>query len=123
MRVERRWPVAVARSPTPVDLVFDNANLPTSVKGTIEALRYIQSHKKESIDILASYSRSDLGTAAGMFDSYFPAYSRDGTMTNEALQAAIEEALTRAKLEKLIPISQVADRTLLTEAQRELGLK
>jgi NitT/TauT family transport system substrate-binding protein len=93
------------------------------IKGTIEALRFIQTHKKESIDILASYSRSDRETAAGMFESYFPAYSHDGTMTNEALQAAIEEALTRAKLEKSIPISQVADRTLLTEAQRELGLK
>jgi NitT/TauT family transport system substrate-binding protein len=93
------------------------------IKGTIEALRFIQTNKKESIDILASYSRSDRETAAGMFESYFPAYSHDGTMTNEALQAAIEEALTRAKLEKGIPISQVADRTLLTEAQRELGLK
>lgn len=93
------------------------------IKGTIEALRFIQSHKKESIDILASYSRSDRETATGMFESYFPAYSHDGSMSNEALQAAIEEALTRAKLEKSIPISQIADRTLLAEAQRELGLK
>jgi NitT/TauT family transport system substrate-binding protein len=93
------------------------------IKGTIEALRFIQTHKKESIDILASYSRSDRETAMGMFESYFPAYSHDGTMSNEALQAAIEEALTRAKLEKSIPISQIADRSLLADAQRELGLK
>lgn len=93
------------------------------IKGTIEGLRFIQTHKKESIDILASYSRSDRETAAGMFETYFPAYSRDGTMTDEALQAAMEEAMARAKLEKPIPLSQVADRTLLTEAQRELGLR
>lgn len=93
------------------------------IKGTIEALRFVQTNKKESIDILAAYSRSDRDTAIGMFESYFPAYSRDGTMTNEALQAAVDEALTRAKLDKKIPLSQVADRTLLTEAQRELGLK
>ena len=93
------------------------------IKGTIEGLRFIQTHQKESIDILASYSRSDRETAAGMFETYFPAYSRDGTMTDEALQAALEEAMARAKLEKPIPISQVADRTLLTEAQRELGLR
>jgi hypothetical protein len=58
-----------------------------------------------------------------MFESYFPAYSRDGTMTEEALQAAIDEAVTRAKVDKKIPISQVANRTLLLDAQRDLGLK
>jgi hypothetical protein len=31
--------------------------------------------------------------------------------------------LTRAKVEKKVPVSQVANRTLLLEAQRELGLK
>ena len=93
------------------------------IKGTIEALRFIQTNKMESIDVLAAYSRSDRETAVSMFESYFPAYSRDGAMTNETLQAAVDDALIRAKLEKKVPLSQVADRTLLTEAQRELGLK
>ena len=93
------------------------------IKGTIEALRFIQTNRKESIDILASYSRSDKETAVGMFDSYFPAYSHDGTMTNEALQSALEDAVTRAKMDKKIPISQIADRTLLAEAQKEVGVK
>jgi ABC-type nitrate/sulfonate/bicarbonate transport system substrate-binding protein len=93
------------------------------IKGTIEALRFIQTNKKESVDILAAYSRSDRETAVGMFEAYFPAYSRDGTMTDETLQAAVDDALIRAKLDKKIPLSQVADRSLLIEAQRELGLK
>ena len=86
-------------------------------------MRFIQTNKKESTDILASYSRSDRETAVGMFESYFPAYSHDGTMSNEALQAALDDALTRAKMDKKIPISQIADRTLLAEAQKEIGLK
>jgi len=93
------------------------------IKGTIEALRFMQANKKESIDILASYSRSDRETAVGMFESYFPAYSHDGTMSNEALQAALDDALIRAKMDKKIPLAQIADRTLLAEAQKELGLK
>jgi NitT/TauT family transport system substrate-binding protein len=93
------------------------------LKGTIEALQFIQTNKKESIEILASYAKTNRDMATSMFDSYFPAYSRDGTMTDEALQAAIEEALTRAKVDKKVPISQVANRTLLLEAQRELGFK
>jgi NitT/TauT family transport system substrate-binding protein len=93
------------------------------IKATIEALRFIQNNKKESIDILAAYSRSDRETAAGMFEGYSPAYSQDGTMTNEALQAALDEALTRAKLDKKFSLTQIADRSLLIEAQKELGLK
>ncbi len=93
------------------------------LKGTIEALQFIQTNKKESIDILAAHARTDRITATSMFESYFPAYSTDGTMTDRALQAAIDEALKRAKLEKKIPLSQVANRTLLLEAQRELGIK
>jgi hypothetical protein len=42
--------------------------------------------------------------------------------TDEALQAAIEEAMTRAKMEKKAAVAQIADRTLLAEAQRELGI-
>jgi NitT/TauT family transport system substrate-binding protein len=93
------------------------------LKGTIEALRFMQNNKKESIDILAAYSRSDRETAVGMFESYFPAYSHDGSMSSEALQAALDDAVTRAKLDKKIPLSQIADRSLLAEAQKELGIK
>ena len=56
-----------------------------------------------------------------MFESFFPAYSSDGTMTDEILKAALEDALRRAKIEKSIPINQIADRTILAEAQKELG--
>jgi NitT/TauT family transport system substrate-binding protein len=93
------------------------------LKGTIEALQFIQTNKKESIEILASYAKTDRDMATSMFESYFPAYSRDGTMTDEALQAAIDEALTRAKMDKKVPVSQVANRTLLIDAQKELGVK
>src|SRR5499427_2167164 len=72
------------------------------IKSTIEALRFIQTNKKESIDILAAYSRSDRETAVGMFEAYFPAYSRDDSMTDETLQAAVDDAVVRAKLEKKI---------------------
>lgn len=93
------------------------------IKGTIEGLRFIKERKEESIDILARWSKVDRETATGMLESFFPAYSSDGTMTDEILKAALEDALRRAKIEKSIPISQIADRTILTEAQKELGIK
>jgi ABC-type nitrate/sulfonate/bicarbonate transport system substrate-binding protein len=92
-----------------------------TIKGTIEALRFIQENKSEAIDILANYSRSDKATAAGMFESYFPAYSPNGNMTDAALAAALEDAVTRAKIERKIPLTQIADRTLLAEVQKEMA--
>ena len=93
------------------------------IKGTIEGLRFIQQRKDESIDILAQWSKVDRETARGMFESFSPAYSSDGTMTDEILKAALDDSLRRAKIEKAIPINQIADRTILAEAQKELGIK
>ncbi len=93
------------------------------LKGTIEGLRFIQQRKEESIDVLAQWSKVDRETAKGMFESFFPAYTTDGTMTDEILKVALEDALRRAKIEKSIPINQIADRTILAEAQKELGIK
>ena len=50
-------------------------------------------------------------------------YSSAGTMTDPMLQAAIQMELERAKLKKEVPLSQVADRTLLLQAQKELALQ
>ena len=84
------------------------------IKGTIEGLRFIKERKEESIDILARWSKVDRETATGMFESFFPAYSSDGAMTDEILRAALEDALRRAKIEKSIPINQIADRTIFS---------
>jgi hypothetical protein len=44
-------------------------------------------------------------------------------MTNEALQAALDDATTRAKMKKVIPLTHVADCTLVAEAQKELNMR
>jgi NitT/TauT family transport system substrate-binding protein len=93
------------------------------MKGTIEGLRFIKEHKEESIDILSKWIKMDRASAAGMFESFLPAFSSDGTMTDETIQAAINEALSRAKMTTPVSFSQVADRSLLLEAQKELGIK
>jgi hypothetical protein len=53
----------------------------------------------------------------------FPAYSLDGTMSDEVIRTAIDAELGRAKIDKKIGFNDVADRSVLLEAQKELGLK
>jgi hypothetical protein len=42
-------------------------------------------------------------------------------MSDAALAAALEDAVARAKIEKKIPLTQIADRTMLAEVQKEMG--
>ena len=93
------------------------------IKGTIESLQFIKNQKEEAMEILARWSRLDKDMAKAIFASYGPGYSTDSTMSEEGLQAALEEGLTRAKMEKKLTLSQIADGRLLSEAQKELGLR
>ena len=52
-----------------------------------------------------------------------PCYSADGSLPDQALKDLIQYELDRSTLKKEIPLSQVASRDLLQQAQRELNLK
>jgi ABC-type nitrate/sulfonate/bicarbonate transport system substrate-binding protein len=93
------------------------------IKGTIEALQFIKREKEESIDIAAKWLRIDRQKAKAVLDSVFPLYSADGTMTDVMLQAALDVEVQRGKIERKVALSEIADRTLLLEAQKELGIK
>jgi hypothetical protein len=72
--------------------------------------------------VAANWTELDSETTRTVLESYLQAYSFDGTMTDEALEAAIQMELECSMLQKELPISQVALRTLLLQAPRELGL-
>ena len=93
------------------------------IKGTIEALQFIRRDKEESIDIAAKWMQLDRPRVKAVLESVFPLYSADGTMTDVMLQAALDVEVQRGKIERKVALSEIADRTLLLEAQKELGIK
>jgi NitT/TauT family transport system substrate-binding protein len=93
------------------------------IKGTIEALQFIKRDKEESIDIAAKWLRIDRPMATAVLESVFPLYSADGAMTDVMLQAALDVEVQRGKIERKVTLSEIADRTLLLEAQKELGIR
>jgi ABC-type nitrate/sulfonate/bicarbonate transport system substrate-binding protein len=93
------------------------------IKGTIEGLQYVQEHKEESTDIAMKWMRLDRDTTKAMTDVVFPLYSLDGTMSDEAIRVATETELKRANIKKKLGFNDVADRSVLLEAQKELGLR
>ena len=93
------------------------------IKGTIEALQFIRRDKEESIDIAAKWMQLDRPRVKAVLESVFPLYSADGTMTDVMLQAALDVEVQRGKIERKVALSEIADRALLLEAQKELGIK
>ena len=62
-------------------------------------------------------------TAAATYDSVRNTYSEDGTLTEDGLRLVIEEAKKATKTDRPVSISDVADFSILKQAQRELGVR
>ncbi len=65
----------------------------------------------------------DLAITRAAFENYLPCYSADGGLPDQALQDLIQYELDRGNLKKDIPLTQVASRALLQQAQKELNLR
>jgi NitT/TauT family transport system substrate-binding protein len=94
-----------------------------TIKGTIEALRFIRDHQEESVAIAAKWLKLDLATTRAAFENYLPCYSPDGSLSDQALKDLIQYELDRGTVKKEIPLSQVASRDLLLQAQKELNIR
>jgi NitT/TauT family transport system substrate-binding protein len=94
-----------------------------TIKASIEALRFIREQPEETIGIAAKWLKLDLATTRAAFDNYLPCYSADGALPDQALQDLIQYELDRSNLKKDMPLTQVASRALLQQAQKELNLK
>lgn len=100
---------------------------PSEVKRTIKALiranRYIRENRDGTIQILTEWGRTTPELAGAAYDSAWKVYNVDGAIPEEGLSAVIEQAVKEAKVTREVQASEVADTTLLREAQRELGIK
>jgi ABC-type nitrate/sulfonate/bicarbonate transport system substrate-binding protein len=94
-----------------------------TIKGSIEALKFIREHKEESVAIASKWLRMDLAITRSAFENYLPCYSADGSLTDQALRDLIQYELDRGPAKKEIPPAQVASRDLLLQAQKELNIR
>jgi NitT/TauT family transport system substrate-binding protein len=94
-----------------------------TIKGTIEALRFIRENQEESIAIAAKWLKLDPAITRAAFENYLPCYSADGGLSDQALRDLVRYELDRTNLKKEISLTQVASRDLLQEAQRELNVR
>ena len=93
------------------------------IKAGIKANRYIQQNREGTIQVMIAWLKIDKEIAAVTYDSVVKAYNDDGSVPESGLRLNIEEAKRVGKVEREISFAEVADLTILREAQKELGLK
>jgi len=92
------------------------------IKAGIKASRYIQQNREGTLPVMTEWLKIDKEIASVTYDSVWKAFTEDGTLPESGLRVAIDEARRVGKVERGVSFSEVADLSILREAQRELAV-
>jgi NitT/TauT family transport system substrate-binding protein len=89
----------------------------------IKATRYIRQNREGTIQFMTEWSKIDKEMATATYDSVLKLFNDDGSVPDKGLLLVIDELRKLGKVEREISVKEVADLSILREAQRELGTK
>jgi hypothetical protein len=72
---------------------------------------------------MMEWLKTDREVATANYEYLSKASNDDGSLPEKGIQLVIEEAKKAAKVVREIPMKDLADLSILREAQRELGIK
>jgi NitT/TauT family transport system substrate-binding protein len=93
------------------------------IKAGIQATHYIRQNREGTIQLMIEWSKSDKEMATAGYESVLKLFNDDGSVPEKGLLLVIEELKKLGKVEREISPNEVADLSLLREAQKELGIK
>jgi NitT/TauT family transport system substrate-binding protein len=93
------------------------------IKAGIKANRYIRQNREGTIQLMIDWSKSDKEMATAGYESVLELFNDDGSVPEKGLLLVIDELKRLAKVDREIAPSEVADLSILREAQKELGVK
>src|SRR6185295_4648299 len=93
------------------------------IRAGIKANRYMRANRDGTIPILMSTYRLDQETGTALYDSFVKGFNDDGNLPEDGFRRLIEDTKTITKVDREIALSEVADLSILREAQKELGIK
>ena len=94
-----------------------------TIKAGIKANRYIRQNRDSTLPVMAEWLKIDKEMASATYDSSVRTFSEDLNLPDSGLRLLIDEAKRVAKVTREVYLSEVADLSILKEAQRELGMK
>lgn len=93
------------------------------IKAGIKANRYIRQNREGTIESMTEWTKADKEMATAGYESVLKLFNDDGSVPEKGLLLVIEELKKLGKVEREIAPSDVADLSILRDAQRELGIK
>ena len=93
------------------------------IRAGIKANRYIHQNRDGTIQVMMQWMKIDKETAAATYDGAEKSFNDDGSVPEAGLRIAIDEAKKAANVSREVSINEIADLTVLREAQREMGFK
>jgi NitT/TauT family transport system substrate-binding protein len=93
------------------------------VRALNESLHFIRGNRKETIDIFARWLKIDSSIAADTYDVAVKVLSADGTASDKAIMASIEEAKDAGKIKGNFTPGDVSDFSLARSVIAESKLK
>jgi len=93
------------------------------LKALIKANRYIRGNRDGSIQVLMEWGRTVKENAAASYDSVVRVFNADGSIPEDGMRLVLEQAAREAKLTREVSLTEVADLTILRQAQKELGIQ
>lgn len=93
------------------------------IKAGIKATRYIPKNRERTIQLMMEWMKADAEMTTATYESVLKAFNDDGSVPGKGLLLVIDELKKLAKVERDIALGEVADLSLLREAQKELGIQ
>jgi NitT/TauT family transport system substrate-binding protein len=93
------------------------------IKSLVRANRFMRENREESVKILVAWGKGKPEHAYASYDSTVKIISPDGSIPDDGLKILIDQAKRDVKVTRDVPLSEIADFTLLREVQKELGLR
>ena len=94
-----------------------------AIKAGIKANRYIRQNRDGTLPVMAEWLKIDKEMAAATYESSVKTFSEDLNLPDSGLRLLIDEAKRVAKVNREVSLSEVAELSILREAQREMGIK
>jgi NitT/TauT family transport system substrate-binding protein len=93
------------------------------VKALLRANRFVRSNREGTIQTMMDWIKVDRDSATATYESTWRIFSEDGGIPDSGLRLVIDQGREAMKIERAVANSEVADLSILQEAQRELGIK
>jgi ABC-type nitrate/sulfonate/bicarbonate transport system substrate-binding protein len=93
------------------------------IKAGIKANRYIRQNREGTVQVMVEWMKIDKEMAAATYESTVKSFSDDLSLPDNGLRLLIDEAKRVGKVSGEVSLSEVADLSILREAQREFAIR